>query len=143
MAVLTDILVAPAHEAPAIVSEWPGEKRWPAIETTGLDALILEELAVALGNPLLAEAMQDLDPSSFGDQADGPWVYVLPMEFRNQIAGLSAEDYARVSKAWCEGEEASGQGLTLDIAEDLLRQLHTIAVRAREKNHPLLLWISL
>ncbi len=49
MVVLTDILVAPVHDTPAIISEWPGVKRWPAIEATGLDGLVLKDLAAALG----------------------------------------------------------------------------------------------
>ncbi|AMU98501.1 hypothetical protein TP47_00350 (plasmid) [Xanthomonas citri pv. aurantifolii] len=143
MAVLTDILVAPAHDAPAIISEWPGEKRWPAIEATGLDGLVFEELAVALGHPRLAEAIQDLDPSSFADEANGPWVYVLPTELREQLVVLLPEDFARVSKAWSQGEEARGRGLTPEIAEGLLRQLHSLANRAHQEDRALLLWISL
>lgn len=143
MAVLTDILIALPDDAPAIVAQWPGSKNWPAFETTGLSSLVLAELAQALGQARLGKAIQDLAPSSAGDKTDGPWVFVLPLEFRDRIAEIPESDIGKLAQAWSDGEEAGGSGLTPQAAEDLLRGLHALSARARDSQRPLLLWISL
>lgn len=143
MAVLTDILIAPEHDVPAIVAQWPGAKNWPALQTTGLDWLILAELAEALDQAPLAQAMEQLDPASSADEVNGPWVYVLPMPLRDTIAALGPDRLGPVAKAWAGREEADAAGLTPADAERLLRDIHALAIRARDEGKPMLLWISL
>lgn len=142
MAVLTDILIAPPNDASAIVAQWPGSKNWPAFETTGLDALVLAELAEALDRPSLATAIRNLAPSA-GDNADGPWVFVLPTEFRDRIAGIPAGRIGALAQAWSDKEETRAGGLTSQAAEQLVLGLQALAARARDGQKPLLLWISL
>jgi len=143
MAVLTDILIAPEHDVPAIMAEWPGAKKWLALETTGLDGLMLTELAEAFDQPVLARAIEDLAPSAAADEAAGPWVYVLPIDFRDRVAGISKPDLGTIAKSWAEREEASLMGLTPEIAEGLLRDLQNLATEAQAREEPLLLWVSL
>ena len=143
MAVLTDILMAPASEAPAIIAQWPAEKRWPAFQTTGLDWLVLADLAEALGQSRLAREIEGLRPSSFADERQGPWVYVLPTVFRDQIADMAPDETGVVAKSWGDKEETRERGLTPQIAEGVLRELRALATRARDGQQPLLLWISL
>lgn len=41
------------------------------------------------------------------------------------------------------GEEAGAMGLTPQAAEELLRGLQALAIRARDGQKPLLLWVSM
>lgn len=143
MAVLTDILIAPEQDAPAIIDEWPASKSWPGLQTTGLDALVLAELADALGQSDLARSIEDLDPHSFKDEANGPWLYVLPNALRDHLANIPRDNLASTAKAWSEQEEASARGMTETDAERLLQQIQSLAVTARDSQNPMLLWISL
>jgi hypothetical protein len=143
MAVLTDILIAPAHDAPAIIANWPGAKNWPGLQTTGLDALVLSELATALGQSTLATAIEELDPYTSADEANGPWLYVLPTELRDHLASLAADDLGPIARAWAQQEEATARGMTEDDAARLLSQIQSLAVTAQDGQKPMLLWISL
>lgn len=143
MSVLTDILLAPVSEAPRVLSDWPRDKRWPAVATPGLDTLVLEDLAVAMGREQLAQAIQELDPSCFDDEAQGPWIYVLPVALRDALATLAPQEVGKLAKAWSAGEEAGARGLTPLVAEGLLHALQALAVRARGEGLPMLLWMSL
>ncbi|TDK31263.1 hypothetical protein E2F50_20175 [Rhizobium deserti] len=143
MAVLTDILVAPAADAPAIISEWPNSKKWPALQTTGLDWLVLADLAEALGQSALAQSIENLDPSSSADETQGPWVYVLPTELRDHIASIASSDLSTVAEAWSDKGEANARGLTAKDAERLLLEIQPLAVAARDSGKPMLLWVSL
>lgn len=143
MAVLTDILIAPTHDAPAIIANWPGAKNWPGLQTTGLDALVLSDLAVALAQTTLATAIEELDPYSSADEANGPWLYVLPNELRDHLATLTADDLGPIAKSWSEQEEAIARGMTEEDAARLLSQIQSLAVTARNDQKPMLLWVSL
>lgn len=143
MSVLTDILLAPVSEASQVLADWPRVKRWPAVAVPGLDTLVLEDLAVALGQEQVVQAIQELDPSCFDDEANGPWVYVLPMALRDSLATVAPHDVGKRAKAWAAGEEAGARGLTPLVAEGLLRELQALAVRARGEGLPMLMWMSL
>ncbi|MGZ2506082.1 hypothetical protein EHI47_38925 [Rhizobium leguminosarum] len=143
MAVLTDIVIASANDAPAIIAQWPGSKMWPGLQTTGLDGLVLADLAEALGQVNLARSIEDLDPSAFADEANGPWVYVLPNELRDHLANIDASDLDRVAQVWAEKEEASARGLTAQDAQRLLLEIQPLAAVARDGQKPMLLWISM
>lgn len=143
MAVLTDILVAPESDVPAIILQWPGTKSWAALESTGLDGIMLSELADALGDSKLAEEIAGLGPASFADEVSGPWVYVLPFGFRDQIADLPAPELEAMATAWAEREEAKAMGLSPQVAASLLSEIHSLAIAASKSGQPLLLWISL
>lgn len=143
MAILTDIVVASANDAPAIIARWPGSKLWPGLQTTGLDGLVLADLAEAFGQVDLARSIEDLAPSAFADKANGPWVYVLPNELRDQLANIAASDLGKVAQIWANKEEASARGLTAQDAQRLLLEIQALAVVARDGQIPLLLWISM
>lgn len=143
MAVLTDIIVAPTTEVPAIIAEWPGTKRWPVFETTGLDLLVLADLALALKRPIEATAIDEQTPAASADESEGPWLYVLPGGLRDSIAALGSSDIPAVADAWAKGEEAENRGLTTDIAERLLAQIQKLAAQARAEDKPLLLWMAM
>lgn len=146
MAVLTDILIAPTQDAPAIIANWPGAKNWPGLQTTGLDALVLSDLAEALGQSALAIAIaiaiEELDPHSF-KEANGPWLYVLPNDLRDHLANLKADDLGPIARIWSEQEEAIARGMTEDDAARLLLQIQSLATTARDDQKPMLLWVSL
>lgn len=143
MAILTDIIVAQATDAPAIIAEWPGEKRWPALETTGLDYLLLSELAAALKEKALANTIETLDPSSSANEADGPWLYILPIELRDRMADLLPADVGAVATGWSKGEEAVNRGLAPADAERMVQAIQKLAIRARDEGKPMMLWISM
>ncbi|WP_105436354.1 hypothetical protein [Neorhizobium tomejilense] len=143
MAVLTDILVAPATDAPAIISEWPNSKRWPSLQTTGLDWLVLADLAEALGQAALARSIENLEASSSADETKGPWVYVLPTELRDHIASIASIDLSTIAEAWSDKEEAKARGLTAQDAQRLLLEIQPLAVSARDGQKPMLLWVSM
>lgn len=142
MAVLTDILVAPEVDIPAIVEQWPGVKNWPSFQASGLDSLVLSDLAAALGRSALAQSVEEIDPASFRNEASGPWLYVLPAEFRDQIAAIPSDRTSAVAKAWSQGEEASDRGMTAQDAERLLVAIQGLATKARDEQKPMLLWVS-
>lgn len=143
MAVLTDIIIAPAADVPAIIHEWPGKKRWSAFETSGLDWLVLADLASALLQPGIARSIEEQDPSAEADSSDGPWLYVLPTEFRDRIADIGATELDAVAAAWSGGEEASNRGLDTEPAKRLLLEIRRMAVQARSEQKPILLWVSM
>jgi hypothetical protein len=143
MAVLTDILIAPTQDAPAIIANWPVAKNWPGLQTTGLDALVLSDLAEALGQSALAIAIEELDPHSFNDEANGPWLYVLPNDLRDHLANLKADDLGPIARTWSQQEEAMARGMTEDDATRLLLQIQSLATTARNDQKPMLLWVSL
>lgn len=143
MAVLTDLLVAPATDATAIIEEWPATRRWLAFQSTGLDTILLAELAEALAEPDLVDAIEALEPLAFADEAGGPWIYLLPEKLRDRLADLTGESIAEVASIWAGREQATNLGLSADIAQDLLHRMQDLASEARKSGHPLLLWISL
>lgn len=143
VAVLTDILIAPEAEAPAIIAQWPASRGWPSLQTTGLDWLLLSDLANALNQPELAQSLEELGPSVSVDDANGPWIYVLPTGLRDAVAGIARDDLGAVAASWAEGEEATARDLTAQDAERLLVEIQALALRARGEQKPMLLWVSL
>lgn len=143
MAVLTDIIIASTNDVPAIVADWPGEKRWPAFETSGLEYLLLSELAVALQRATLAHTIETLDPTVSVSETDGPWLYVVPTELRDLIAEVPPCEIGAVARRWSEGEEAVDRGLSHEDAERLILAIQKLAVKARGEGKPMLLWVSM
>ena len=113
------------------------------LEATGLDLLVLADLALALKRPIEATAINEQTPAASADEAEGPWLYVLPVGLRDSIAAIGPADIPTVADAWAKGEEAENRGLTTDIAERLLAQIQKLAVQAHAEEKPLLLWISM
>lgn len=143
MAVLTDIIIAHPADAPSIIAEWPAQKRWPAFETSGLDWLVLSDLALALKQPALSKAVDEQSPVASADETDGPWLYVVPTDLRDLIASIGLEDMPAVAKSWAIGEEAANRGLTEEVAQSLLMEIQKLAIRARAESKPMLVWISM
>lgn len=143
MAVLTDIIIAHPADALAIIAEWPTHKRWPALETSGIDWLVLSDLVLALRQPALSRSIDEQSPMVSVDETDGPWLYLLPSDLRDLMASIGPVDMPAVAKAWANGAEAVNRGLTEDVAKSLLVEIQKLAVRARLENKPMLLWISM
>jgi hypothetical protein len=113
------------------------------LQTTGLDALVLSDLAEALGQSALAIAIEELEPHSFKDEANGPWLYVLPNDLRDHLANLKADDLGPIARTWSQQEEAMARGMTEEDAARLLLQIQSLATTARNDQKPMLLWVSL
>ena len=91
-------------------------KRWPALETSALDLLVLADLGLALehGTHRLPSRercrwLRSVQPM--------PLLYLLPTALRDGIETIHPSDIPVLAKAWAEGEEAANRGLTAEIAK--------------------------
>ena len=150
MSVLTDIVLAKASEAEAVLLQYP-QPTWPHIDIKGLDTLQLGDLyALLLQGPEvdaldLAEEFQPME-SAEGDLEEGPWVFPWPARFSALLAELPASRVPEVVAQWLASDEPPDWP-----AAALQALLHELLPQAQQvqasQTHPeplqLLLWISL
>ena len=150
MSVLTDIVLAKASEAEAVLLQYP-QPTWPHIDVKGLDTLQLGDLyALLLQDPEmdpqdLAEEFQPME-SAEGDLEEGPWVFPWPERFTALLAALPPSRVPEIVAQWLASDEPPDW--PADALQTLLRELPPLAQQAQaSQTHPeplqLLLWISL
>ena len=150
MSVLTDIVLAKASEAEAVLLQYP-QPTWPHIDVKGLDTLQLGDLyALLLQDPEmdpldLAQEFQPME-SAEGDLEEGPWVFPWPERFTALLAELPPSRVPEVVAQWLASDEPPDW--PADALQTLLRELPPLAQQAQaSQTHPeplqLLLWICL
>ncbi|WP_156771848.1 hypothetical protein [Labrys sp. WJW] len=143
MGLLTDVLIADAAEAKLICEIWPRERRWPAIETKGLDNSKFAALAAAWGDHELSDTLESGGYIAATRSDEGPWVFVFPDSFRDRIAAIEPARIPEIAKAWSGQRELELDGWKADDLDGPLLQLREFAARAVKQGKSLLLWMSL
>jgi hypothetical protein len=103
MAVYTDLLVADASDAEAILAAEAHHTQWPCWQTKGLDP---GNLAILL-SVLSSEPYQDTFVDEFTVVAEeetesGPWVYQIPNRLVEHLAATQDEQVEQAARRWAE-----------------------------------------
>lgn len=148
MGVLSDIIIADKIDAAAINAAGGAHlKRWPCLESKGIDTIKLGTLYQILHNRSLDDMdffgkfMQDavLDQRS----NDGPWVFLVPEDLKSALAALDDAGAESVTEKWAATEEFESDGWQFDDVEEYFQSLVVHARKARDAGKSLLLWMSL
>ena len=150
MSVLTDIVLARASEAEAVLTQHP-QRTWPHISANGLDPLQLGDLyALLLADPE-ADALDLSDEflpieSEQGDDEEGPWVMPWPTRFVALLAALSPSQLPALARQWlaCDEPPAWPQAALVGLLNELVPLAQQVqASQTHAEPMALMLWISL
>ena len=107
MGVLTDIVLAKASEAEAVLVDYSGAPSdpWLQVNAQGLDPLKLGDLYAALLNDPEADSLdlsEEFKPieSPEADPEDGPWLMPWPARFTALLATLPHAQVPAVVAQW-------------------------------------------
>ena|ERR1043166_2025111 len=148
MGVLSDLVVASVVEARSVVDSTAPSQKWPGCDCKGLDTIKLASLWLLLeGESLGVENVVDRSERislAAEKSPEGPWVFVLPDELRDELSALSDfgdEKVSNVTAGWAATEELDGWEFS-DVSE-LLEDLMYYADTAKSAGKQLLLWMCL
>jgi serine protease inhibitor len=122
-------------------------KRWPCLESKGIDTIKLGTLSQILSNRsvndvnTVATFMTDALLDQRSD--DGPWVFLVPEQLQAALVSLDEEAQDTVAEKWAATEEFSIAGWLLADVEDYLQDLVAHARKSRQAEKSLLPWLSL
>ena len=141
MGMLTDLIIAEPTAAQQIIREYPEQQNWPVLQMGRIDNAALGALAMAWGDAKLGQTLEEGNLTA-GDSG-GPWLLLLPDNFRDRLAEVRTEDISDLAAIWItQGDMAFG-GWDQEIAAEALKQMRDFAIKAVKTNKPLLLWMSL
>lgn len=72
---------------------------------------------------------------------EGPWVVKTPPELPGLLTAMSDPDH--VAQQWAETEEFQLDQWPADAVRETLSELIRLAAKAREREKPLVMWMSL
>ena len=150
MSVLTDIVLAKASEAEAVLIQHP-QRTWPHLDAKGLDPLKWGDLYALLLQDPEVDALDLADEflpieSAEADDEEGPWVMPWPARFTALLAALPPSRVPEVVAQWLASDEPPDWPAA--ALQALLHELPPLAQQVQaSQTHPeplqLLLWISL
>jgi len=146
--ILSNIIVADRNEASAINAAGGSHlKRWPCLESKGIDQVKLGTLSQILNNrPIddvntVAAFMVDAMLDKRSDE--GPWVFLVPEQLQSALASLDEEAQDSVAEKWAATEEFILDRWQPADVEEYLKDLVAHARKSRAAGKSLLLWMSL
>ena len=146
MGVLTEIYIADVADAPALRDHLRRDDRWTGIDVKGQSEITLSELWHVLNPSVSASEVEGEFKLLTDDDAEGPWVYLIPEELAKTIGETKDEELPRIHKAWLDQEEMSGNVMDDGDAACVLAQLKDLVSLARTattQNKTLLMWVCL
>jgi hypothetical protein len=139
---LTDILIASKDEASTIFDQYPQRKDWSSLELKGLDNFKLAALLTVLGSTAEAEALEG-EECLITSNEDGPWLFLLPIAFRDKLAALPTSEFRAIAVRWVAHEELAIDRWSVEDVEPGISMLSEHAKKSVEAGKDLLLWMSL
>lgn len=139
---LTDILIASKDEASTIFDQYPQRKDWSSLELKGLDNFKLAALLTVLGSTADAEALEG-EECLVASNEDGPWLFLLPITFRDTLAAIPASELRAVAERWVTQEDLAIDRWSVADVEPCIGMLNEHAKKSLEADKDLLLWMSL
>ncbi|MCL2716963.1 MAG: hypothetical protein FWD68_21050 [Alphaproteobacteria bacterium] len=140
---LTDVIVAGLHEAEAVCVDGARSGKWPCLQNTGLDHLMLGALALAWNDRAQAENLDSLSLIAAMAADEGPFLLHLPNDFRDRLAAVTSADVPALARAWAQEEIAQDGDWTAGDLEPLLNAIRELAALAVARQESLLLWICI
>jgi hypothetical protein len=103
MAVYTDILIADASEAKAILASEAHNEEWHGLSAKGLDPAELAGLLSVFSNqPDQPDLVDEFQIVAEEDTENGPWVYSIPDRLIDHVAALEQSEIDHVARRWAE-----------------------------------------
>jgi hypothetical protein len=103
VAVDTDILVAHASEAKAILASKAHNQEWPSLEAKRLDTWELAGLlSILTGEPDDDDLLDEFTVEAEADREHGPWVYRLPDRLVDHLSALAETEIEPVAMRWAD-----------------------------------------
>ncbi len=142
MGVLTDIVIA--DDAEAVLRASVPSEAFPGIDAKGVDVTKLDLLRAILSDSEWdAASVRDFAVLAQEDEQDGPWVFAIPTDLVQAMAGLDGRERKRIAESWAEIEEFKLDGWKRSDVRMLLDALCGLAERAREQGKRLMMWVCL
>jgi hypothetical protein len=146
MSVLTDIVLARASEAEAVLTQHP-QRTWPHISANGLGPLQLGDLYALLAKPEadaldLSDAFQPIASDQSDDE--GPWVMPWPERFTALLAELPLTQTTAIAQQWlaCDEPPDWPQAALVGLLNELVPLAQQVQ-QAKAEPMALMLWVSL
>ncbi len=147
MGVLSALVIADPQEALDVAHCGEPTRDWDGFEIKTLDPVTLGSLWGILTKVSNAEAVGQLvDHIGLLHQVseNGPWVYGIPSQLRDTLAGVSGmedNNVRPIAEEWAATDEL--EGWEYEDVEATIREVADLADTARLQDKQLLLWICL
>jgi len=141
MGILTDFIIADPGDAPAICLTQKHWEKWPTLQLKNADNSVLAALAEAFGDHAEAKAIEAATAILHQCGDNGPWIFMVPANLVRRIVALPPQERSALVDRWAKQQEMILGGWSRDDVDRLFSALHTWALRAKENNKPLLLWM--
>lgn len=142
MGVLTDFVVANESEATEVAKAHGDSPRWKRWDCKGIDNILLAGLYEALTDRPADETMDEVEQIAEGGD-DGPWVYLVPRQWIEAIAGIDDDHMVAASRAWALFDEWAERGEPEPDLSEYVKSLREASRTARDSDQALLMWMCL
>jgi hypothetical protein len=145
MGVLTDFVVADPSDGERVAKSPCASREFDGLDAKGIDTVKLGKLySILTGDPF--------DPSfptnsglRFEGSEDGPWVFQVPPDMVERLAGLGASETESVARQWAQIQEFAPKYSNWSAAAvgQLLGQLAALCRKAVAEKKVLFMWMCL
>lgn len=143
MGLLTDFIIAEPTEAEAICRSDNHLEKWRCVESKGVDNIKLAGLWSVLVPGESGASLESEERLIHMDSNEGPWVFLIPQELTERLAGIKGPEINEIAQSWCDHEECRYDGWKPEDVEPLLNALTVHAKSAIADEKPILLWMCL
>ena len=143
MGVLTDFVVAPAGSGAAIGQALHPADQWPTLEAKGVDTIKFATLYCSVSGFSYNNAVHNQLELCGGNKDQGPWVFSIPPDFLQAIAGIPDSEILPVAKRWMQTDELAADGWKQEDAAEFISLLRNHATQALAKDQSMFLWLSI
>jgi hypothetical protein len=143
MGVLTDFVVADRSDARRVCDASCPSREFAGLDAKGIDTVKLGKLyAILVGGKY--------DPSFISGPVcdggeEGPWVFVVPPDLVQRLAGLAPHQLAQVGEKWASVEEFSPRydNWPIERVQKVLGDLSALCRQASNEGKAILMWMCL
>ena len=140
---LTDLVAADRLEAQRVCDAVCPSQEFGGLAAKGIDTVKLGTLyAVLTGG--------ELDPTFISESLcdggeDGPWVFEVPPDLVQRLAGLTSQQLADVGAKWAVTEEFSPKydNWPTEVVQELLVDIAKLCKKAVDEGKTVLMWMCL
>ncbi len=145
MGVLTDFVVTNRVDARRVCdSNCPRTKDFDGLDAKGIDKVKMGTLyAILTGKEFDPSFMLDGSLCTGGDEV--PWVFAVPTDLVERLAGLTAKQMYSVAATWAATEEFSPKydNWPAEAVRQILEELVGLCRRALAEKKDVLMWMCL
>ena len=146
MGVLTDFVVANPADAERVGSSAGPGRDFGGMEAKGIDIVKLGRLhAILAGEPYDLSFHGPSSALRYAVGDEGPWVFEVPSNLVERLAGLNAGDLHSVAIAWAQTEEFSSKygRWSPEAVHAVLGEFASLCHRAVAERKAILMWMCL